>query len=72
MFGGGDSAVDWALMLEPIANNVTLVHRRDKFRAHEHSVENLTKSTVNVMTPYVPVELQGKEEIENVVLENVT
>ena len=37
--GGGDSAVDWALMIEPIAEQVTLVHRRDKFRAHEHSVE---------------------------------
>lgn len=41
IFGGGDSAVDWALMLEPIAEKVTIVHRRDKFRAHEHSVENL-------------------------------
>ncbi|MBE6069679.1 MAG: NAD(P)/FAD-dependent oxidoreductase, partial [Clostridium lundense] len=30
--GGGDSAVDWALMLEPIAEQVTLIHRRDKFR----------------------------------------
>ncbi|MGE7767164.1 NAD(P)/FAD-dependent oxidoreductase [Peribacillus sp. NPDC096540] len=71
VFGGGDSAVDWALMLEPIANNVTIAHRRDKFRAHEHSVENLTNSTVHVMTPYVPVELRGSEEIEYVVLENV-
>ncbi|MGG0287794.1 NAD(P)/FAD-dependent oxidoreductase [Peribacillus butanolivorans] len=71
VFGGGDSAVDWALMLEPIANNVTIAHRREKFRAHEHSVENLTNSTVNVMTPYVPVELRGSEEIEYVVLENV-
>ncbi|MER2258547.1 MAG: NAD(P)/FAD-dependent oxidoreductase, partial [Priestia megaterium] len=33
--GGGDSAVDWSLMLEPIAEKVTLTHRRDKFRAHE-------------------------------------
>ncbi|AXN39959.1 ferredoxin--NADP(+) reductase [Peribacillus butanolivorans] len=71
VFGGGDSAVDWALMLEPIANSVTIAHRREKFRAHEHSVENLTNSTVNVMTPYVPVELRGSEEIEYVVLENV-
>ncbi|MED3689665.1 NAD(P)/FAD-dependent oxidoreductase [Peribacillus butanolivorans] len=71
VFGGGDSAVDWALMLEPIANNVTIAHRREKFRAHEHSVENLTNSTVNVMTPYLPVELRGSEEIEYVVLENV-
>src|SRR5699024_8369989 len=39
VLGGGDSAVDWALMLESIAKKVTLVHRRNKFRAHEHSVE---------------------------------
>ena len=32
--GGGDSALDWALMLEPIAKSVTLVHRRAQFRAH--------------------------------------
>ncbi|OKL35220.1 NAD(P)/FAD-dependent oxidoreductase, partial [Domibacillus mangrovi] len=38
VFGGGDSAVDWALMIEPVAEEVTLVHRRDKFRAHENSV----------------------------------
>ena len=43
IFGGGDSAVDWSLMLEPIAKKVTLVHRRDKFRAHEASVENLNE-----------------------------
>lgn len=71
VFGGGDSAVDWALMLEPIAKNVSIAHRRDKFRAHEHSVERLTKSAVNVMTPYIPVELRGEENIEYVVLENV-
>src|SRR5581483_3490055 len=36
--GGGDSAVDWANMLAPIARQVTLIHRRDVFRAHEESV----------------------------------
>ncbi len=35
VFGGGDSAVDWTMMLEPIADKVSIVHRRDKFRAHE-------------------------------------
>src|SRR5690625_5459820 len=34
LLGGGDSAVDWALMLEPIADKVTLVHRRKIGRAH--------------------------------------
>ncbi|MET1013362.1 MAG: NAD(P)/FAD-dependent oxidoreductase [Paenisporosarcina sp.] len=53
LFGGGDSAVDWALMLEPIAKSVTLVHRRDTFRAHEHSLELLQQSSVIVKTPYV-------------------
>ncbi|EHI73610.1 NADPH-dependent thioredoxin reductase [Streptococcus criceti] len=57
--GGGDSAVDWALHLEPIAESVTIVHRRDAFRAHEHSVELLNASSVKIMTPYVPLSLHG-------------
>ncbi|KWU63109.1 NAD(P)/FAD-dependent oxidoreductase [Priestia megaterium] len=68
--GGGDSAVDWSLMLEPIAEKVTLTHRRDKFRAHEHSVENLHNSSVDIKTPYVPVEFVGDDCITQVVLEN--
>ncbi|MFD0589165.1 NAD(P)/FAD-dependent oxidoreductase [Paenibacillus sp. GCM10027627] len=59
--GGGDSAVDWALMLEPIAEEVTLVHRRDKFRAHEHSVEKLMQSKVNIVTPAEIAELHGDD-----------
>lgn len=70
IFGGGDSAVDWALMFEPIAEQVTLIHRRDKFRAHEHSVEKLKDSKVEVLTPYIPLELAGADEIENVMVEN--
>lgn len=71
LFGGGDSAVDWALMLEPIAKEVTLVHRRDKFRAHESSVEALMKSKVRIMTPFTPEELIGGEQIEQVKLKEV-
>ncbi|WP_240375948.1 NAD(P)/FAD-dependent oxidoreductase [Bacillus piscicola] len=71
VFGGGDSAVDWALMLEPIAKEVFLAHRRDKFRAHEHSVERLKKSNVQILTPFVPTEFVGEDLIEQVVLEEV-
>ena len=69
--GGGDSAVDWALMLEPIAEQVTLIHRRDKFRAHEHSVENLMNSKVNVVTPTEITELHGDDTITKVTLSHV-
>ncbi|WP_018930816.1 NAD(P)/FAD-dependent oxidoreductase [Gracilibacillus lacisalsi] len=71
LFGGGDSAVDWALMLEPIAKEVTLVHRRDSFRAHEASVENLMNSNVNILTPYVPESLIGQDKIDQVRLKEV-
>lgn len=69
--GGGDSAVDWALMLEPIAEQVTLIHRRDKFRAHEHSVENLMNSKVNVITPTEITELHGEGTINKVTLSHI-
>jgi len=41
--GGGDSALDWTLNLAPVANSLTLVHRRDDFRAAPHSVEKMRK-----------------------------
>lgn len=69
--GGGDSAVDWSLMLEPIAESVTLIHRRDKFRAHEHSVENLMNSKVNILTSKEITALHGEESITKVTLSDV-
>lgn len=39
--GGGDSALDWTLNLEPVAKSLTLIHRRDDFRAAPHSVEKM-------------------------------
>ena len=39
--GGGDSALDWAINLQPLARSVTLVHRRDNFRAAPDSVEKM-------------------------------
>lgn len=69
--GGGDSAIDWALMLEPIASEVFLIHRRDEFRAHEHSVEQLKKSSVNLLTPYVITELEGEKKLTGIQLQQV-
>lgn len=71
VLGGGDSAVDWSLMLEPIAKSVTIIHRRKKFRAHESSVEKLKRSSVRVLTPYVPVELMGEKRLEKMYVQHV-
>lgn len=59
VLGGGDSAVDWSLAFEPIAKSTTIVHRRDSFRALEHSVAQLQQSSVSVQTPYLPTKLIG-------------
>lgn len=39
--GGGDSALDWTLNLQPLASELTLVHRRPEFRAHLDSVNKM-------------------------------
>ena len=64
--GGGDSAFDWARSLEPIAKSVTLVHRRNRFRAHASTVEIVRASSVRVLTPYEVAEIHGTDRIEAV------
>lgn len=67
--GGGDSALDWALMLEDIAEKVTLVHRRERFTAHETSVNQLRSSSVDVITSHTVSEIIGENgEVEQVTM----
>nr|WP_322759434.1 NAD(P)/FAD-dependent oxidoreductase [Frankia sp. Cr2] len=66
--GGGDSAFDWALALEPLARSVTLVHRRDKFRAHAHTVGKVQTSRVEVLTFTEVSAIHGEERVEKVEL----
>lgn len=54
ILGGGDSALDWSLMLENIASEVHLIHRRTAFRAHEITVEQVSESKVEIHVPYTP------------------
>lgn len=68
--GGGDSAFDWAQHLEPMAKSVTLVHRRDAFRAHERTVTAVRESSVEIITKAQVTALRGDtcvEEVEIVV-----
>ena len=50
--GGGDTAVDWCLNLKDWAKEITLVHRRDGFRAHEASLTALRESGIPMKTFY--------------------
>ncbi|GMT50085.1 MAG: ferredoxin--NADP reductase 2 [bacterium] len=73
IIGGGDSAIDWALSLEPIAKNITLIHRSERFRAHEDSVHNLFDSNVSVLTHHELKALHGEDHVEGVtIFDNVT
>lgn len=69
--GGGDSAVDWAITLGPIAKSVTLIHR-SQFRAHEHTVQQLLDGPAEVYYPdHVVKAVHGDERLESVTFHNV-
>lgn len=68
--GGGDSACDWALALHPLAASVTLVHRRDQFRAHEHTVGLVRAAPVELRLWHVVRALHGTDRLEALTLEN--
>jgi ferredoxin/flavodoxin---NADP+ reductase len=57
--GGGDSAFDWALALHGVAKSVTLVHRRDRFRAHAGTVDRVLALPVRVMVNAQVTALHG-------------
>lgn len=69
--GGGDSAFDWALALHPIARSVSLVHRRDAFRAHEASVNQVKNLGVTFYLESEISEVYGNDKIEKVTVKNI-
>ena len=70
--GGGDSALDWAIYLADIAKEVSLVHRRKDFRGALDSVEKVEELSkigkINLITDAEVTDLQGENELENVVI----
>jgi thioredoxin reductase (NADPH) len=67
--GGGDSAFDWALNLTGIARSIALVHRRDAFRAHERTVQQVRDSDVEIITKAQVTKLVGEHTLESVELD---
>ena len=74
IFGGGDSALDWTVELSKISKKIILVHRREEFRAAQHTV-NLARELekngkVEILTNYQPLSFDGNDKIEKVVLKH--
>ena len=65
IFGGGDSALDWTVELAKIANQVVLIHRRDEFKAVNHTVEKMRE-----LVKEGKVILHTKNQIEDVIGED--
>ncbi|NYJ26053.1 NAD(P)/FAD-dependent oxidoreductase [Allomuricauda sp. ARW1Y1] len=72
--GGGDSALDWSIFLTDVAEEVTLVHRRNEFRGALDSVEKVqhlkNEGKINLITPAEVVALKGEDSLEKVTVQN--
>lgn len=68
--GGGDSAFDWCMSLEPLADSTKLVHRRDVFKAHEDSIEKVKASSVEMKLFYAVKELHGEDGLSGITIEH--
>lgn len=66
--GGGDSAVDWANEFSHISKKVTLIHRRDQFRAVQTSVDEMHRNGVDVKTFHELKQIYGNGRIEGAVI----
>jgi ferredoxin/flavodoxin---NADP+ reductase len=66
--GGGDSAVDWANMLAPVASELTLIHRRDQFRAHEDSVKKMHATRAKIRTFHELKSIHGEGWLKKAVI----
>lgn len=71
VIGGGDSAFDWALNLHPVAQTVSIVHRRDQFRAHEETIKEVVALGVDFLLWQAVKQVHGNGTVTGVTLENL-
>jgi thioredoxin reductase (NADPH) len=71
IIGGGDSALDWAMNLHDLAGSITLIHRRDVFKAHEESIDwLLNRSKVDVRLWHELKGVSGNSHLQKTVIVN--
>ena len=63
--GGGDTAVDWCLNLRDWADEITLIHRRHQFRAHESSLTELRLADIEMLTHWELAEVSGNGTVQH-------
>ena len=68
--GGGDSAFDWAFSLHGIANSIKIVHRRDAFRAHAATVDQVRELGIELIINSEVSAVTGTDHIESVTITN--
>jgi thioredoxin reductase len=67
--GGGDSAFDWALALHGVARSTTIVHRRDRFRAHQGSVDRVKALGTDIVVNAQVTAIHGTDRVTGVTIE---
>ena len=70
MVGGGNSALQEAIYLNNLGANVTLVHRRDEFRAQKHLQDMIKKEGINTIINATVEEIKGDMLVESVILKD--
>ena len=69
IFGGGDSALDWALELSKFSN-INLIHRRDEFRGAPHTLNEIRKlekeGKISIKTPCQLDSIEGEKDIKSI------
>ncbi len=70
MIGGGNSALQEAIFLHNVGCNVTVVHRRDEFRAEKYLQDKLDEKQIPVIWDSKVEEIKGNQMVESVVLSN--
>ena len=74
IFGGGDSALDWTVELAKIANQVVLIHRRDEFKAVNHTVEQMRglvkEGKVILHTKNQIEDVSGEDQVKKCIIKN--